>query len=97
MEKVEIIEVEVCPDHIHMLVKMSVWIHRISQRENTLLIFKRHANLKYKYGNRIFWCRGYFVDTAGKNDKVIDEYIKNQLAEDQIRPKQFVDPFTGSK
>ena len=54
-------------------------------------------HLKYKYGNRIFWCRGYFVDTAGKNDKAIDEYIKNQLAEDQIRPKQFVDPFTGSK
>ena len=97
MEKVEIIEAEVCPDHIHILVKMSVWIHRISQRENTLLIFKRHANLKYKYGNRIFWCRGYFVDKAEKNNKAIGGYIKNQLAEDQIMIKEYVDPFTGSK
>ena len=66
-----------------------------------MLIFERHANLKYKYGNRTFWCRGYFVDTAGKNDKAIAEYIKNQLVEDQIEDqmtlKEYADPFMGSK
>jgi putative transposase len=69
--------------------------------KSTLLIFERHANLKYKYGNRTFWCRGYFVDTAGKNDKAIAKYIKNQLEEDQIEDqmtlKEYIDPFTGSK
>ena len=63
------------------------------------MIFDRHANLKYKYGNRHFWCRGYYVDTVGKNTKMIQEYIKNQLQEDiandQISLKEFVDPFTG--
>ena len=66
-----------------------------------LMIFDRHANLKYKYGNRHFWARGYFVDTVGKNKKKIQEYIKNQLQQDQIADrlslKEFVDPFTGSK
>ena len=65
------------------------------------MIFDRHANLKYKYGNRQFWDRGYFVDTVGKNKKKIQEYIKNQLQQDQIADqlslKEFVDPFTGSK
>ena len=65
------------------------------------MIFDRHANLKYKYGNRHFWCRGYYVDTVGRNEKVIAEYVKNQLqediAEDQISIKEFIDPFTGSK
>ena len=65
------------------------------------MIFDRHANLKYKYGNRSFWCRGYYVDTVGKNERVIKEYIKNQLQEDsmadQISMKEFIDPFTGSK
>ena len=69
--------------------------------KSTLLIFERHANLKYKYGNRTFWCRGYFVDTAEKNDKAIAAYIKNQLEEDQIEDqmtlKEYVDLFTGSK
>ena len=69
--------------------------------KSILMIFDRHANLKYKYGNRHFWARGYFVDTAGKNKKKIQEYIKNQLQQDQIADqlslKEFVDPFTGSK
>lgn len=65
------------------------------------MIFDRHANLKYKYGSRHFWCRGYYVDTVGKNKKVIEEYIRNQLSEDemmdQITMKEYIDPFTGSK
>ena len=67
--------------------------------KSSLMIFDRHANLKYKYGNRHFWCRGYYVDTVGKNEKAIKEYIENQLQEDiandQISLKEFVDPFTG--
>ena len=69
--------------------------------KSTLMIFDRHANLKYKYGNRHFWCRGYYVDTVGRNQKAIEEYIKNQLQEDimsdQISLKEYMDPFTGSK
>ena len=69
--------------------------------KSTLMIFDRHANLKYKYGSRHFWCRGYYVDTVGKNKKVIEEYIRNQLIEDemmdQITMKEYIDPFTGSK
>ena len=69
--------------------------------KSALMIFDRHANLKYKYGNRNFWCRGYFVDTVGKNEKMIQEYIRNQLEEDlasdQISLKEYMDPFTGSK
>ncbi|EHL14503.1 hypothetical protein HMPREF9629_02160 [Peptoanaerobacter stomatis] len=65
------------------------------------MIFDRHANLKYKYGNRHFWCRGYYVDTVGRNKKVIENYIKKQLQEDiindQISFKEYIDPFTGSK
>ena len=67
----------------------------------TLMIFDRHANLKYKYGSRHFWCRGYYVDTVGKNKQAISEYIRNQLVEDemmdQMTLKEYVDPFTGSK
>ena len=63
--------------------------------------FRGNANLKYKYGNRSFWCRGYYVDTVGKNEKIIRDYIRNQLEEDlasdQITMKEFVDPFTGKK
>ena len=69
--------------------------------KSALMIFDRHANLKYKYGNRHFWCRGYYVDTVGKNEKKIAEYIREQLQsdimEDQISLKEFVDPFTGEK
>ena len=67
--------------------------------KSSLMIFDRHANLKYKYGNRKFWCRGYYVDTVGKNEKKIAEYIRNQLAADQIDDqmslREFIDPFTG--
>ena len=67
--------------------------------KSTLMIFERHANLKYKYGNRHFWCRGYYVDTVGKNAKKIQEYIQNQLKEDleydQMTLKEYIDPFTG--
>ena len=67
--------------------------------KSSLMIFDRHANLKYKYGNRHFWCRGYYVDTVGKYGGAIKEYIRNQLQEDiandQISLKEFVDPFTG--
>lgn len=69
--------------------------------KSSLMIFDRHANLKYKYGNRHFWCRGYYVDTVGKYENAIKEYIKNQLQEDimsdQLSLKEFIDPFTGSK
>ena len=69
--------------------------------KSSLMIFDPHANLKYRYGNRHFWCRGYYVDTVGKNEKKIAEYIREQLQtdimEDQIGLKEFVDPFTGDK
>ena len=102
---VTIIEAEVCPDHIHMLVeippKLSVSnFMGFLKGKSSLIIHERHANLKYKHGNRSFWCRGYYVDTVGRNKKQIQEYIKNQLTEDQIADqigmKEFVDPFTGS-
>ena len=103
---INIIEAECCPDHIHMLLeippKYSVsQIMGYLKGKSSLIIFYRHANLKYKYGNRHFWCRGYYVDTAGKNAKKIQEYIKNQLEEDymadQISMKEFIDPFTGQQ
>ena len=101
---VNIIEGEVCPDHIHLLVeippKMSVsYFMGYLKGKSTLMIFERHANLKYKYGNRHFWCRGYYVDAVGKNAKKIEEYIRNQLQEDleydQMTIKEYVDPLTG--
>ena len=105
-KKVEIIEAEACPNHIHMLVSIPPYIS-IAQfvgylkSKSTLMIFDRHANLKYKYGSRSFWCRGYYVDTVGKNERIIQEYIKNQLQEDnmndQISMKEYIDPFTGSE
>ena len=102
---VEIIEAEACPDHIHMLIsippKYSVaQIMGYLKGKSSLMIFDRHANLKYKYGNRHFWARGYYVDTVGRNKKQIQAYIKNQLQEDQLSDqmglKEFIDPFTGS-
>ncbi len=101
---VEIIETECCPDHIHMLVRIPPNISVSSfmgylKGKSSLMIFDRHANLKYKYGNRKFWCRGYYVDTCGKNANKIQEYIKNQLMEDQaydqLSLKEYIDPFTG--
>jgi putative transposase len=103
---VKIVEAEVCPDHIHMLVeippKMSVSSFMgFLKGKSSLMIHERYGNLKYKYGNRQFWCRGYYVDTVGKNAKKIQEYIQNQLKEDQIHDqmtmREFQDPFTGSK
>lgn len=103
---VEIIEAEACPDHIHMLVSIPPHLG-IAQfmgylkGKSTLMIFDRHANHKYKYGSRHFWCRGYYVDTVGKNKNAIAEYIRNQLEEDemmdQMTMKEYMDPFTGSK
>ena len=101
---IEIIEAEACKDHIHMLVsippKYSVsQIMGYLKGKSSLMIFEKYANLKYKYGNRHFWCRGFYVDTVGRNKKAIEQYIKNQLKEDheedQLSIKEFVDPFTG--
>ena len=101
---VEIIEAEWCPDHIHMFVRIPPSMSVSSfmgylKGKSALMIFERHANLKYRYGNRHFWCRGYYVDTVGKNAKKIEEYIQNQLKEDleydQMSLKEYIDPFTG--
>lgn len=103
---VEIIEAEACKDHIHLLVSIPPYISVAQfmgylKGKSTLMIFDRHANLKYKYGNRHFWCRGYYVDTVGRNKKVIEKYIQNQLEEDfandQVSLKEYIDPFTGNK
>ena len=105
-KSVEIIEAQACPDHIHMLISIPPK-YSVSQMmgylkgKSSLMIFDRHTNLKYKYGNRHFWARGFFVDTVGRNKKAIKAYIQNQLEEDkmpdQISIKEFIDPFTGSK
>ena len=101
---IEILEAEACKDHIHMLVsippKYSVsQIMGYLKGKSSLMIFEKYANLKYKYGNRHFWCRGYYVDTVGRNKKAIENYIRNQLQQDyeddQLSIKEFVDPFTG--
>ena len=103
---VEIIEAEACKDHIHMLVCIPPHISVAQfmgylKGKSSLMIFDRHANLKYKYGSREFWCRGYYADTVGRNKKVIAEYIRNQLEEDyakaQSTKKAFIAPFTGNK
>ena len=103
---VEIIEAQACVDHIHMMVSIPPNLSVAQfvaylKGKSSLMIFDRHANLKYKYGNRHFWCRGYYVDTVGRNAKVIEEYIRNQLQEDiaadQISFKEYYDPFTGNK
>ena len=102
---VEIIEGEVCPDHVHLLLsippKMSVSVFMgYLKGKSSLMIFDRHANLKYKYGNRHFWARGYFVDTVGKNEARIAEYIRNQLKEDELGEQMTIasiGPFAGGK
>ena len=103
---VEIIEGEVCPDHIHLLLlippKISVsGFMGYLKGKSSLMIFQKYGNLKFAYRNREFWCRGFYVDTSGKDTKAIKEYIKNQLEQDKqsdqlsiFNPK---DPFTGSK
>jgi putative transposase len=101
---IEIVEAECSPDHVHMLLKIPPK-YSVSEvmgylkGKSSLMIFDRHANLKYRYGNRHFWCRGYYVDTAGKNAAKIRDYIRRQLQEDytsdQISLKEYIDPFTG--
>ena len=103
-EGAEIIEAECCSDHIHMLVNIPPHLSISGfmgylKSKSSLMIFDHHANLKYKYGNLHFWCRGYYVDTVGKYEGAIKKYIKNQLKDDimndQLSLKEFVDPFTG--
>ena len=103
-KQIEILEAEACKDHIHMLISVPPK-YSISQimgylkGKSSLMIFEKYANLKYKYGNRHFWCRGFYVDTVGRNKKAIAEYIRNQLKEDkeaeQLSIKEYIDPFTG--
>jgi putative transposase len=104
-KQVTIVEAEVCPDHIHMLVeippKMSVsGFVGYLKGKSSLIIYQRWGNLKFKYRNREFWCRGYYVDTVGKNKAKIAEYIRNQLKEDEAVVQMTIDfdedPFTGS-
>ena len=101
---VEIVEAECCPDYIHMLVsippKLSVSAFMgYLKGKSSLMIFDRFANLKYKYGNRKFWCRGFYVDTVGRNKAAIEKYIRNQLVEDKLSEQlvmdELFDPFTG--
>ena len=103
---IEIHEAEACPDHIYMLVSIPLKLSISSfmgylKGKSSLMIFDRHANLKYKYGNRKFWCRGLYVDTVGRNQKRIEAYIRNQLQEDVIADQlslfEEYDPFTGEK
>ena len=103
---VEIIEAEVCPDHIHMLVsippKISVsGFMGFLKGKSSLMIYQKWGSMKFKYRNRQFWCRGYYVDTVGKNTKAIKEYIATQLKQDKEMSQMSIDdlddPFTGSK
>ena len=102
---VNIVEAEVCADHVHMLVeippKMSVsgYVGYLKGKSSQM-IFEKWANARFKYRSRSFWCRGYYVDTVGKNAKKIEEYIRNQLKEDKEAEQlemEFEDPFTGTK
>ena len=103
---INIIEAEMCVDHVHMLLeippKYSVsTVMGYLKGKSSTMIYEQFGELKYKYRNRSFWCRGYYVDTVGRNKKAIQEYIRNQLQEDiandQISLKEYIDPFTGSK
>ena len=98
---VEVIAGECCPDHIHLLVSIPphLSISQFMGYKSSLMIFDKHANLKYKYGNRHFWCRGYYVDSVGKYEGAIKEYIRTQLQEDMMMDtldfKETKNPFTG--
>ena len=105
-KKVNIIEAECCPDHIHMLVEIPPHMSVSNfmgylKSKSTLMIFDRYANMKYKYGNRKFWVKGYYCVTVGHNEEAVKRYIRNQLQEDrlynQMSMKEFIDPFTGEK
>lgn len=101
---VEIIEGEICPDHVHLLLAIPPK-HSVSsfmgflKGKSSLMIFQKYGNMKYAYRNREFWCRGYYVDTVGKNTKAIKEYIANQLKADQQADQLSMfdprDPFKG--
>jgi putative transposase len=102
---VNILEAEVCPDHVHMLVEIPPK-YSVSQfmgylkGKSSLMIYEKWGNMKYKYRNREFWCRGYYVDTVGKNTKKIQEYIAHQLEEDKAADQLTLDlgdPFNGKK
>ena len=105
-KQVNILEAELCPDHVHMLVEIppktsvSGFVGYLKGK-SSLIIHERHGNLKYKYGTRSFWCRGYYVDTVGRYEGAIKEYIRNQLQEDieqdTLNFKEYTDPFTGDK
>lgn len=104
--EIEIIEAEACSDHIHMLLAIppKISVSRamgIIKGKSSLMIFDQFANLKYRYGNRHFWSRGYYVDTVGRNKNAIAKYIQNQLQEDQLADqislKEYIDPFTGQQ
>ena len=103
---VEIIEANACPDHIHMLVRIPPKMSISSfvgylKGKSSLMIFDKHAHLKYRYGNRKFWCRGYYVNTVGRNREKIQQYIREQLREDYVADQvslfEEYDPFTGQK
>ena len=104
-KEVNILEAEVCTDHVHMLVeippKMSISSFMgYLKGKSSLMIYEKWGNMKYKYRNREFWCRGYYVDTVGKNTKKIQEYIAHQLEEDKTAEQltlDTIDPFTGSR
>jgi putative transposase len=105
-KEVEVIEAHACIDHIHMLVSIPPKISIAAfmgylKGKSSLMIFERHANLKYRYGNRTFWCKGYYVSTVGRNKNAIEKYIREQESEDmmkdQISIKEYIDPFKGSK
>ena len=104
-KKIKIVEAEVCPDHVHMLVEIppkysvSSFMGYLKGKSSTML-YEQFGELKYKYRSREFWCRGYYVDTAGKNANRIKEYTKNQLKEDEMGEQLTIggsSPFTGRK
>ena len=102
---VNVLEAEACPDHIHMLVEIPPKISVAGfmgflKGKSSLLIYEQWSNIRYKYRSREFWCKGYYVDTVGKNTKKITEYIQHQLEEDAASEQltlDISDPFTGSK
>ena len=102
---VNLLEAEACPDHIHILVeippKLSISnFMGFLKGKSSLMIYEKWGNMKYKYRNRQFWCRGYYVSTVGKNEKKIAEYIKQQLSEDHMAEQltlEAIDPFTGNR
>ena len=105
-KNVRILEAECCADHIHMLVeippKMSVsGFMGYLKGKSSLMIFDKFANMKYKYGNRHFWCKGYYVSTVGLNEATVKKYIREQELHDQMKDKlsvkEYEDPFKGSK